>query len=114
MGKPWQWTDKLKWTEDQWRSYAEQPNLRMWIAFVSGSIAGYFELFQHTDYSVEIQYFGLTSAFIGQGYGGILLSQAIESAWVWPNVSRIWVHTCSLDHPAAKKLSGKGDENLPY
>ena len=50
---------------------------------------------------MEIKYFGLAPAFIGKGFGGRLLTAAIEQAWDWGEVKRVWVHTCSLDHPGA-------------
>ena len=39
--------------------------------------------------------------FIGKGYGGFLLSKALTIGF--QKASRIWVHTCSLDHPNAIK-----------
>ena len=48
-------------------------------------------------------YFGLGVRFIGKGMGGYLLSQANEKAWLLENTQRVWVHTCSLDHPSALK-----------
>ncbi|MEX1019795.1 MAG: GNAT family N-acetyltransferase [Litorilinea sp.] len=54
----------------------------------------------HDDSSVEIAYFGLLPAFVGQGIGGLLLSTAIQRAWAW-QAQRVWVHTCTLDHPNA-------------
>jgi hypothetical protein len=32
--------------------------------------------------------------------GGALLSRALEDAWQM-EPRRVWVHTCTLDHPAA-------------
>jgi hypothetical protein len=29
------------------------------------------------------------------------LSQAVKSAWAIPSTDRVWLHTCSLDHPSA-------------
>jgi GNAT superfamily N-acetyltransferase len=49
---------------------------------------------------VEIAYFGLLPAFIGRGLGGALLTNAIEEAWQM-SPERVWVHTCTLDHPSA-------------
>src|SRR4030095_14361795 len=46
--------------------------------------------------------FGLLPEFIGRGLGGPLLTSAIEEAWrTSPSASRVWVHTCNLDHPSA-------------
>jgi GNAT superfamily N-acetyltransferase len=101
VGEAWAWTDKLSWTDDQWQSFAEDDNLRTWVAYFRGSPAGYYELQKQQDGDVEIAYFGLAPRFIGRGFGGYLLSQAIKSAWNWAGTRRVWVHTCTLDHPSA-------------
>jgi GNAT superfamily N-acetyltransferase len=75
--------------------------LHLFVAYKDGAPAGYFELQQQGDATVEIMYFGLSERFIGKGFGGYLLTQAIEQAWSLPNTRRVWVHTCSLDHPSA-------------
>ncbi|WP_282110861.1 GNAT family N-acetyltransferase [Shewanella algicola] len=101
VGAAWEWTDKLTWTDSQWQAYSEADNLHLYVAYVDGSPAGYFELQQQNDGNVEIMYFGLAERFIGQGFGGYLLTKAIEHAWALPDTQRVWVHTCSLDHPSA-------------
>lgn len=101
VGQAWQWNDKLSWNDAQWLEYVAQPSMRTWIGYWKGSIAGYFELQMDDEGSVEINYFGLASQFIGKGLGGYFLSQAIEKAWSFNGVKRVWVHTCSLDHPQA-------------
>ncbi len=67
---------------------------------MDGSPAGYFELEDQPNGSVEICYFGLLPAFLGQGMGGALLTDAVRAAWN-RGASRVWLHTCSLDHPSA-------------
>jgi GNAT superfamily N-acetyltransferase len=42
----------------------------------------------------------LLPAFVGRGLGGALLTSALEDAWKM-QPPRVWVHTCTLDHPAA-------------
>lgn len=101
IGGPWQWLDKLSWSDDEWIEYAENDNLRTWVAYHKGSPAGYYDLQQQEGGNVEISYFGLAPRFIGMGFGGYLLSQAIKSAWEWQGTKRVWVHTCTLDHPGA-------------
>lgn len=100
VGEAWEWQEKLTWSDEKWREWVESENHRTWIAHRRGSIAGYYEL-QKQATDVEILYFGLTPAFIGQGLGGYLLTHAIQSAWAWPQTERVWVHTCTLDHPRA-------------
>lgn len=99
VGATWGWTDKRSWSDEQWRGYVEDERLRTFVAWYDGSVAGYFELSQR-DGEVEIAYFGLTPEFIGRGLGGPLLTRALEEAWKM-SPRRVWVHTCTLDHPAA-------------
>ena len=101
VGQAWHWTDKLSWSDAQWEEYVNHANLRTWVAYHRGAPAGYYELQSQDEGSVEIAYFGLEPGFIGKGYGGYLLSHAILSAWSMPETKRVWVHTCSLDHPSA-------------
>jgi GNAT superfamily N-acetyltransferase len=48
----------------------------------------------------ELAYFGLVPGMTGHGHGGWLMAHAMRLAWQ-PGISRVWVHTCDLDHPAA-------------
>ena len=100
VGRPWQWTERLAWSEEQWRRYAENENLRTWVGYLGGSPAGYYELQKQAGEEIEITNFGLGTPFFGRGLGGHLLGHAIRSAWEW-GAKRVWVHTCTLDHPKA-------------
>ncbi len=99
VGSEWMWWDKLEWTAEQWKAYAEVDSLRTFAAYHEGSPAGYFEL-EEAEGEIQIAYFGLSSRFIGRGLGGYLLTVALEEAWK-RNPWRVWVHTCSRDHPSA-------------
>jgi len=99
VGERWGWSDKRTWSDARWRAYAEANDLRTFLGFVDDSMAGYYEL-QKKRREVEIAYFGLVPEFIGHGLGGALLTSAIEEGFRW-GAARVWVHTCTLDHPAA-------------
>jgi ribosomal protein S18 acetylase RimI-like enzyme len=101
VGSDWAWRDKLEWSEQEWQQYAENENLRTLIAFYDGSPAGYSEL-RSAEGGVEIVSFGLTPKFIGRGFGGVLLTSAMEHAWQM-RPGRVWLHTCTCDHPTAIK-----------
>ncbi len=101
VGEQWQWFDKLKWSTEQWQAYAEADDLRTWVGYVDGSPAGFYELNLQAAGAVEVVSFGLAANFIGKGYGGYMLSEAIRSAFAWEGCQRVWLHTCSLDHPSA-------------
>lgn len=101
VGKHWEWFNKYTWSDNQWKAYVENDNLRTWVAYYKGSPAGYYELQQQDNGDVEIVYFGLSPKFIGKGFGRYLLSHAIQSSWAWKGTTRVWAHTCTLDHPNA-------------
>jgi GNAT superfamily N-acetyltransferase len=100
VGAAWQWTERLSWSDEQWRAWADRPELETWIGYLNDAPVGYYELERQPDASVGIAYFGLLPAFVGQGLGGPLLTSAIQQAWAM-GAERVWVHTCTLDHPAA-------------
>jgi GNAT superfamily N-acetyltransferase len=100
VGARWWWYTRLSWDYARWRAYLNRPELETWVAYVSGSPAGYFELEGQEEGNVEIAYFGLLPGFVGKGVGGELLTAAITRAWDM-GAARVWVHTCDLDHPSA-------------
>ena len=105
VGADWRWYMRLGWTYAQWAEYLERDEVATWIAYVDGTPAGYFELEQQPPRSVEIAYFGLMPQFIGRGMGGALLTDAVNTAFDFGAAgrdgTRVWPHTCTLDHPAA-------------
>ncbi|MFC6919951.1 GNAT family N-acetyltransferase [Meiothermus taiwanensis] len=100
VGGDWYWYEKADWTYQQWLEYAQNPHLHTWVLFLKGTPAGYFQLEVQPDNQVQIVYFGLLPQFSGMGLGGHLLTCALEEAWRL-GAKRVWVHTCSLDSPAA-------------
>ena len=100
VGGDWSWNDKGVWTDEQWKEYVHSPQLRTFAAYYDGAPAGYYELHCDDENTIEIAYFGLLPLFIGRGFGGALLTNALEEAWQM-SPERVWVHTCTLDHPSA-------------
>ncbi len=100
VGRPYHWIDRLHWTDLQIREYLSDPSLGLYVMWVSGAPAGYFELRRESGGSFEIVYFGLLDQFTGQGLGGYMLTEAARMAWA-AGASRVWLHTNTLDHPAA-------------
>lgn len=100
VGADWRWYERLPWTRARWRQWLERDEVATWVAYVRGAPAGYFELEVQPGGSVEICYFGLLPHFIGHGLGGALLTDAVNQAWE-AGARRVWLHTCTLDHPAA-------------
>jgi GNAT superfamily N-acetyltransferase len=100
VGRAFKWVDRLRWSDDRLAAHLADPAVAVWVALEGPVPVGYFELVRHPDASIEIAYFGLMPWAIGRGLGRWLLEAAVEAAWE-ERPSRIWLHTCTLDHPAA-------------
>jgi GNAT superfamily N-acetyltransferase len=100
VGRDYHWVDRLPWSLDDIRAYINDPAITIWLLSVWASPAGYFELSKEPDGSVEIAYFGLFRHFHGRGLGGHFLTQATQTAWDC-GAKRVWLHTNTMDHPAA-------------
>ncbi|MCB1692474.1 MAG: GNAT family N-acetyltransferase [Pseudomonadales bacterium] len=100
VGVPWTWYMRLGWTHEQWETRFAQSNVELWVGYHAGQPIGYFELESEPNQSVEICYFGLMPQMIGRGFGRSFLEDAIDKAFTLGG-QRVWLHTCSLDHPNA-------------
>ncbi|HET7457659.1 MAG TPA: GNAT family N-acetyltransferase, partial [Gemmatimonadaceae bacterium] len=103
VGEAYHWRDRLAWSEQQLADYLARPDVAVWVLRVGGDVAGYFELLDTSAYdgSVEIVYFGLVARYHGRGLGKFMLTRAVEEAWRARGATRVWLHTCTLDGPAA-------------
>lgn len=100
VGAPWSWYERFNWSYEQWQAFLDRDNVQTWVAYSGATPVGYFELEAQRQGSTEICYFGLLPEFIGKGFGKTLLEDAIKKAWQLGG-KRVWLHTCTLDHPNA-------------
>jgi ribosomal protein S18 acetylase RimI-like enzyme len=100
VGRDYHWVDRLSWSDGQIRAHLQQSSITVWALWVKGAPAGWFELKRHDDGSVEIAYFGILPEFRRRGLGKHLLTAAVTQAW-HIGARRVWLHTCTLDDPAA-------------
>ena len=103
VGKKHRWIDRLSWTDEKWINYISNKNLETYIICECEELVGFFELLHNPELQeTEISYFGLLEEYIGKGIGGYALSVAIKKSFE-KNIRRVWLHTCTLDHPNALK-----------
>ena len=105
VGEDWLWFSRLRLDDAQLGAIIHDPDVHVHALTApspTGGVveAGIMELDFRTAGQCEIAFFGLKSDFVGQGLGRDMMNAAIERAWRQP-IDRLWVHTCSLDHPAA-------------
>ena len=103
IGRNHRWIDRLAWTDKKWTQYVENPRIKTFILKDNNNLAGYYETIRDLDkFNCEIAYFGVLEEYIGKKCGGYLLSEAIKRLFE-EGISRVWLHTCSLDHENAIK-----------
>ena len=103
VGKKHRWIDRLIWSDEKWMKYISNKNLETYVISKCDELVGFFELLYNPELKeTEISYFGLLEEYIGKGIGGFALSSAIRKAFE-KNINRVWLHTCTLDHPNALK-----------
>jgi GNAT superfamily N-acetyltransferase len=107
VGEAFHWRDRWNWSDEQIRAHLADPAISLYVATRGGgggkAMVGWYELRRVAeDDSVEIAYFGLLPPEFGRGLGKHLLSSAVRDSWAQhPVPQRVWLHTCTLDHPNA-------------
>lgn len=100
VGASCMWYMRLNWSWQQWQARFSDPRVELWVATDGAVPIGYFELEAQSQNTAEICYFGLFPEALGKGQGARLLEDAITCGFQLGK-NRVWLHTCSLDHPAA-------------
>lgn len=101
VGAPWLWYSRLVMPEPDLRRILDDPNIAIYaVTDRSGIELGMLELDFRSPAACEIGYFALVPELVGKGHGGWLMGHALALAWR-KDVERVWVHTCTLDHPRA-------------
>jgi len=100
VGTPWLWYARRELDDAALAGEIGKPTTEIFVLYVGGVPAGYFELDAAPARETELCYFGLIPEFIGRGLGPFLLRAAIDRAWSRP-IARLWVHTRTFDHPKA-------------
>ncbi len=100
VGSEWLWFSRLAMPPAQLASILHDPGVEVHALSLGGVDEGLLELDFRDAGECEVAFFGLTAALLGQGAGRALMNLALERAWARP-IRRVWVHTCTLDHPGA-------------
>lgn len=106
VGERWLWFERRLWSDERLAERLARREIEVYVLYAWGSPAGYFELERGAEDGTELSYFGLLPEFIGRGFGAWLLNTAIDTAWLG-SPRRVWVHTCTFDHPRALGLYQK-------
>ncbi len=101
IGEPWLWFSRLIMDEARLAGILHAPAVETFdVADPRGIEIGLLELDFREKETCELSFVGLVPELAGQGHGRWLMAHALMRAWR-PDVTRVWVHTCTLDHPKA-------------
>ena len=100
VGSPWLWFSRLDMPDAELEAIIGDPGVELFEIAAVEAVVGMLELDFRIAGACEIAFVGLVPGLAGQGHGRWLLAEAVRRAWR-EGVTRVHVHTCSLDHPAA-------------
>ena len=101
VGAPWLWFSRLTMTDTALAAIIHDAGIAVHaVVDPAGIEIGMVELDYRTAGVCEISYFGLVPELAGQGHGRWLMAETLARAW-GKGVERVWLHTCTLDHPGA-------------
>ncbi len=101
IGAEWLWFSRNRLSDEALAAILHDPAVEVWVLSDERGPAGLLELDARTPDAVEIAFFGVAARLEGTGAAARLMALALERAWARPGVRRLWLHTCTLDHPKA-------------
>ncbi|CCD95389.1 conserved hypothetical protein [Bradyrhizobium sp. ORS 375] len=100
VGREWLWSQRLRMSRAELARTIGADGVEISTLEHDGGDEALLELDFRRNNECELVLFGVTSKLIGTGAGRLLMNHALRRAWAQP-LTRLWVHTCSFDHPRA-------------
>jgi len=100
IGEDWLWTFLPLMPEDELVALLREPAIEIHVLERDGEAIGVAELDRRQPGEVEIVLFGVVPEAIGSGAAHRLMGGILNASFR-PGTRRVWLHTCTHDHPAA-------------
>lgn len=100
VGEPWLWFSRLRLPDDELSAILNDPATDVFALCYEGIDQGLLEFDRRSFPDIEVVFFGVMAGLIGKGAGRTLLTHGLRSEWE-QHPRRIWLHTCTSDHPSA-------------
>jgi GNAT superfamily N-acetyltransferase len=100
IGTDYLWFSRLQLTDRELRATIHDERVDVLTLSNDGEAGGLLELDRRAMPDVEIALFGIVGPLMGRGAGRALMRAGLARAWSFAP-RRVWLHTCSLDHPRA-------------
>lgn len=106
VGEQWGWFSRLAWSDAQFEAHFANDSVAAFHVRDENGDVGIVELDARAPEETELAFFGVVPARIGAGRASLMMDFAITRAFARP-IGRFFVHTCTLDHPAALRFYEK-------
>jgi GNAT superfamily N-acetyltransferase len=100
IGEPWLWFSRLRMSNDELRAVLHDSAVDVFALSHADTDLGLLEFDRRCFPDIELSFLGVTPTLIGKGAGRALLQHCLPLAWEH-HPQRVWLHTCTSDHPAA-------------
>lgn len=100
VGEEWLWVSRLAMEDAALAAILASSDIEVWTLRSGAEDLALLELDFRVPGACEIVFLGLAPDLAGQGLGRHLMALAFARAQA-RGAGRIWLHTCSHDHPAA-------------
>jgi GNAT superfamily N-acetyltransferase len=106
IGQPYLWWMRKALSLEALNALLSSSRIEIYILYVNGIEAGFYELDLSVWPYINLNYFGLMPHAMERGLGSCLLQHAITTAWK-NNIRGLTVNTSTADHPRALLLYKK-------
>jgi GNAT superfamily N-acetyltransferase len=103
IGREWLWASRLLLSDRELGGILNHPATELYVPMSEDREIGFLEFDFRVEHEAELVFFGLVPEAVGGGAGRWLMNKALRLAWR-PEIRRVWLHTCTLDHPAAAEF----------
>lgn len=100
IGEEWLWYSPLVMPEADLAALLRDPRREVHALERDGETVGIGELDRRVAGEAEISFFGVAASEFGTGAARTLMNRTLERAFR-DGTRRVWLHTCTFDHPAA-------------
>jgi hypothetical protein len=100
-GQDWLWVSRLKMPQSDLAAILADENVEVYVLRQGDLAVALLELDFRESGACEIAFFGVAPALTGSTAGRFLMSHAIDTAFAHDGMTRLHLHTCTMDHPRA-------------
>jgi GNAT superfamily N-acetyltransferase len=100
IGEEWLWFSPLVMPEAKLAALLRDPLREVHALERNGETVGIGEIDRRIEGEAEISFFGVAASEFGTGAARTLMNRTLETAFR-NGARRVWLHTCTFDHPAA-------------